>query len=95
MGVFEMVVAIVAISCTSGLVKAWIDSRVAIAKTREVRGNDAMQAQIDTLREEVRQLKEQHHDAILSFDTTLRHLGAPGASTNLAQQPAGSVKRET
>ena len=95
MGVFEMVVAIVAISCTSGLVKAWIDSRVAIAKTREVRGNDAMQAQIDTLREEVRQLKEQHHDAILSFDTTLRHLGAPGASTNPAQQPVGSVKRET
>ena len=88
MGVFEMVVAIVAISCTSGLIKTWIDSRVAIAKTREVRGNDALQAQVDTLREEVRQLKEQHHDAILSFDTTLRRLGAPAASTQ-SQQPVG------
>ena len=52
-------------------------NRVAVAKTREVRGNDAMQAQIDALREEVRQLKEQHHDAILSFDTTLRLWLAP------------------
>jgi len=79
MGVFEMVVAVVAIGCTSGLVKAWIDSRVAIAKARGAKGNDALATEIRALREEVRQMREQHHDAILSFDTTLRHLGVPSA----------------
>jgi len=88
MGVFEMVVAVVALGCTSGLVKAWIDSRVAIAKARGAQGNDAVAAELRALREEVRQLREQHHDAILSFDTTLRQLGSPTASTQ-SQQPVG------
>ena len=86
MGVFEMVVAVVAIGCTSGLVKAWIDSRVAIAKARGAQDNDALAGEIRALREEVRQMREQHHDAILSFDTTLRHLGAPSAPARVGKE---------
>ena len=75
---FSMVVAIVFIGCVTGIAHSLIESRVKIAKARGVE-NDAVAGELRALREEVRQLREQHADAILSFDTTLRHLGSPAA----------------
>src|SRR5438874_8514887 len=73
---FTMVVAIVFIGCAAGLgheaVKRWSE----VERAKHSQGNPQMAAEVKALREEMRQLREQNADMILSFDTALTRLGA-------------------
>jgi hypothetical protein len=86
--VFTMIVFVTAIGCATGLIHKFLEGRVEIEKARGTRGSDALAGEVQALREEVQQLREQNADLILSFDTALQRLGAlPSASRSAA--PAG------
>jgi hypothetical protein len=89
MGFGETVVAMFGILCGTGLaggflavIYRFVAGRVEIEKARATGSSSALNAQLQSLREEVRQLREQNADLILSFDTTLHRLAAASPGPN-------------
>jgi hypothetical protein len=78
--VFTMIVAVVGIGCFTGIIHRYLETKLQIARALAEKGSDSVAAELKALREEVRQLREQNADLILSFDTTLQRLGAASAS---------------
>lgn len=69
MGFSEMVVAIVLITSVTGLLKEWGRRRGA------QRGNGDLASELKGLREEIRMLRQQNNDVVLSLDSTVDRLG--------------------
>ena len=67
MDVFSMIVMIVMITGITNAVKE-------VAKAKARGGSPEVVDEIRLLREEIRQLRQQHNDVILSFDTTLKQV---------------------
>src|SRR5438105_4490532 len=66
MGVFEMVVAVVAIGCAAGV----IDQALKLAAAKKNSASDRLEAELAALRQEMASLKTWANDLILSFDST-------------------------
>jgi hypothetical protein len=75
MGFGEFIIAIVAISTGASIVNTWIKHRTRIAELRlqsPAKVDGSVRAEIEMLRQEVRQLRETTTQFDLSFDTTLQ-----------------------
>jgi prephenate dehydrogenase len=70
MGFGEFILAIVLITSVSEVIKTFARRPASGGK----KASKELVSQIDALREELRQVRRENHDAVLSFDSTLRHL---------------------
>jgi hypothetical protein len=77
---FEMIVAVVGMACTTGLAGAAIWGWVEVAKAKALRGAGHLSNELQALRQELRQLREQNADLMLHYDTAIQQLAA-GAGT--------------
>jgi hypothetical protein len=74
-----MVVAIVAIGCGTGLIGQAIDAWKTTQTAKAKRGgavDPSLQATLQTVREEMAQLRRSSSDVVLTFDATLQRLDA-------------------
>ncbi len=85
--VFGTMVGGLSICCGTYVVIRFINSRVEIARARALGGPESLAVQVQALRQEVCQLREQNADLILGFDTALSRLGQLQAGA--AAQPEG------
>jgi hypothetical protein len=69
-----MIVSIVAIGCATGVVLTLLNTIRAAFTRRAVKGQDELVGELRSLREEVKQLRQQNNDVILNFDTTLQRV---------------------
>jgi hypothetical protein len=78
MGIFQMIVAVVALGCITGLLFIAMDTvkQVLLARPRLGGSDPALRDALNELREEVRQLRQTTQDGVLSFDATLQRLEA-------------------
>src|SRR4051794_2020441 len=96
----EMVVSIVALGCGTGIACSFLATiRTALTRRLE-RGKDDLLAEIRALRDEVRQLRQQNNEVILSLDTGLDHVSRrvthlEGTQRETQRQPLPAVTVET
>lgn len=74
MGEEEMIVAIVAIACGTGIVVTFFNTIKAAIFRRGTSEQASLVDEIRTLREEVQHVRQQNNDVILSLDSQMRVL---------------------
>lgn len=90
----SMVVAVVAISCATGLGFGVIATIKSAFSGRGRKSNDALLAELRELRDEVRQLRQQNNDIMLALDTALdRRVGHLEARMHAAPRPADTEQQ--
>lgn len=83
-----MVVAVVAISCATGLGFGVITAIKSAFSGRGKKANDALVSELRELRTEVRQLRQQNNDIMLALDNALdRRLPHSDARMHAAPRP--------
>jgi hypothetical protein len=70
----EMIVAIVGMGCGTGITMAFFRTVRAALERRGSRGQESVTDEMRMLRDEIRQLRQQNHDLVLGFDTTLQRV---------------------
>ena len=71
---FSMVVAIVTISCGTGVVVKVVEAVQAIATNRPRKRDGELLQEVRALREEIRQLRSVNNDVVLTLDTTVQRI---------------------
>jgi hypothetical protein len=80
-------VAMFAIACCTGVTVVVLNTIKAAIVNRGGRGQNALVSEIRELRDEVRQLRQEHNDVMLALDDTVeRRRSVPRSSSDTEQQ---------